>query len=209
MEDFEGEKLSIHYQSLRVPISETWCSLTERKGFLRFKGRQSLSSTFDQSLLARRVQHFDIEYSTCLHFQPQTFQHLAGLVCYYNTAHYFYLHLMGDEKGHSKWLNIIRCDNYETTELLEKPIEVELTAKVFLKAKWQYADLQFFYSLDGENWLQIGGIYDGSILSDDYVREGGLQYRPAFTGSFVGICCQDLTGDFHPADFEWVKYQWE
>ena len=206
-EDFEGEKLNIHYQSLRVPISEEWCSLEERKGFLRLKGRQSLSSTFEQSLVARRVQHFDMEYSTCLDFQPQTFQHLAGLVCYYNTGHYYYLHLMGDMDGKAKWLNVICCDNFTTTELLEEAIEIALEEKVFLKAKWQYADLRFFYSLDGENWQQVGGICDGSILSDDYVREGGQHYRPAFTGSFVGVCCQDLTGNFHPADFEWVEYE--
>ena len=29
-----------------------------------------------------------------------------------------------------------------------------------------------------------------SILSDDYVQHGGIHYRPAFTGCFVGMCCQ-------------------
>ena len=52
----------------------------------------------------------------------------------------------------------------------------------------------------------FGPVLDGSILSDDYVQNGSNRYRPAFTGAFVGICCQDLTGNNAAADFNWVEY---
>ena len=46
-----------------------------------------------------------------------------------------------------------------------------------------------------------------SILSDDNVRDGSERYRPAFTGSFIGMCCQDLkTNNIH-ADFDWFEYK--
>ncbi len=67
--------------------------------------------------------------------------------------------------------------------------------------------LKFTYSIDGENWHNIGPELDSSILSDDYVRDNGLHYRAAFTGAFVGICCQDLTGNKKYADFDYLSYK--
>ena len=59
---------------------------------------------------------------------------------------------------------------------------------------------------EGE-WQKVGEPVDGSQLSDDYVRDSDTRYRPAFTGAFVGMCCQDLSGNKHPADFEYFSYK--
>lgn len=202
---FYKEKLNIHFQSLRVPITNDWCSLTARKGFLRLYGRESLSSFHYQSLIARRVQSFHIQASTCIEFEPTTFQQMAGLVCYYNTSHFHYLHLMGDESGHRKFLNIITYDNFEMTEL-EEYVEVSDYQRIFLKADSNRDKIQFYFATTENDWQPIGSVLDGSILSDDYVRGLGL-YRPAFTGAFVGLCCQDLSGQNHFADFDWFEYR--
>jgi xylan 1,4-beta-xylosidase len=71
------------------------------------------------------------------------------------------------------------------------------------------ADLQFYYAIIQNNWIKAGSKLNAGILSDDYVREGGTRYRPAFTGAFVGLCCQDLTGSNYPAYFDWFKYKEE
>ena len=206
-EEFDDPNLSIHFQSLRIPMEENWISLTERPGYLRLKGRESLSSFHYQSLIARRVQSFHIEASTSLEFWPETFQQMAGLVCYYNTAHWLYLHIFGHEDGKSKYLQIIRCDNFEMTEILDEPIDLSDQESVFLKAHFDHADIQFQYAIKEGEWKNIGGKLDGSILSDDYVRDGSNRYRPAFTGAFVGICCQDLSGEGLHADFDWFEYR--
>jgi len=39
-----------------------------REGWLRLRGRDSLFSLFTQSLIARRVQHFQFTAETCLEF---------------------------------------------------------------------------------------------------------------------------------------------
>jgi xylan 1,4-beta-xylosidase len=65
---------------------------------------------------------------------------------------------------------------------------------VYLKAALNGADLQFYYALKENEWIKAGGVLNAGILSDDYVRDGGDRYRPAFTGAFVGVCCQDLSG---------------
>ena len=67
--------------------------------------------------------------------------------------------------------------------------------------------LSYGPSIDQINFTNIGAVLDMSILSDDNVRDGSERYRPAFTGSFIGMCCQDLkTNNIH-ADFDWFEYK--
>lgn len=202
---FEGDGIDINLQSLRVPMTPDWVNQTERSGYLRLYGRESLSSTFEQSLVARRVQAQHIVAETCVEFAPQHFQQMAGLVCYYNTYHYHYVHIGGSDCGKKKLLNILSCDKLETG-MQTSDIDVTDYDKVYLKADFDGAELQFYYALEKNNWLKIGPVLDGSQLSDDYVRDSDHYYRPAFTGAFVGLCCQDLTGQKQHADFEYFDY---
>jgi xylan 1,4-beta-xylosidase len=204
---FDSEALDIHFQSLRIPIEEHWLSLKARPGYLRLYGQESLSSFHYQSLIARRVQSFHIQVSTALEFKPEYFQQMAGLVAYYNTAHWMYLHVMGDDDAQSKYMQIIVCDNFEMTEILEAPINISEQEILYLKLEFNHADLQFSYATQEDKWQAIGPVLDGSILSDDYVQNDGRRYRPAFTGAFVGLCCQDLTGMKQHADFQWFEYE--
>jgi len=180
--------------------------LNFREGYLRLFGRESLSSFHRQSLIARRVQHFNFEAATCVEFEPEYFQQMAGLVCYYNTYHWHYLHITSDDNGDKKLLQIITCDKHQMTDILETPIDITDTKSVYLKVHFNRADLQFFYGKKESEWITIGPTLDGSILSDDYVRDEQNRYRPAFTGAFVGLCCQDLTGQKMHADFDWFEY---
>ena len=96
-DDFDGEALSFEYQSLRIPMTERYLSLTARPGRLRMYGRSGLSSKFSQSLIAVRMTEFDMEISTRLEFEPEGFKQMAGLVVLYDTDNYFYLHVSHDE----------------------------------------------------------------------------------------------------------------
>jgi len=207
-DNFDSDILNIHFQSLRIPITEDWLSLNFRKGYLRLFGRESLSSFHYQSLIARRVQHFNIEVSTCVEFEPEFFQQMAGLVCYYNTSHWYYLNIIGGEIGNEgqKFLQLSSCDNFEMRDHLEEAIDISGIKSIYLKAHFNREKLLFYYATKENEWQQIGGTLDGSILSDDYVREGSPRYRPAFTGAFVGLCCQDLSGQKLHADFNWFEY---
>jgi xylan 1,4-beta-xylosidase len=46
---------------------------------------------------------------------------------------------------------------------------------------------------------------DMSQLSD----EAGPQHLPNFTGTFVGMACQDMSGEGLAADFDWFCYRGE
>lgn len=205
-DDFDNEKLSLDFQSLRIPATEEWLTLKERKGYLRLYGQESLSSFHNQSLIARRVQEQHVQASTCLEFEPENFQHLAGLICYYNTSHYFYLYVSQYEN--KKILNIISCDKYQTKEPLAEPINITGNKKIYMKVDFNGNELQFYYAFYEGEWQAIGDKLDGSILSDDYIQfDLSGRYCPAFTGAFVGVCCQDLTGHKKYADFDWFEYK--
>lgn len=205
-DDFDNAVLNNNFQSLRIPITEDWASLKIRPGFLCLTGRESLSSIHNQSLLARRIQSLKMEASTCIDFSPKNFQQMAGLVCYYNTAHFHYLHVSADDNG-NRYLQIITHDHFAHIEAFEEPLLLAGNGFIYLKAVLNGADLQFYYGLNENEWIKAGSVLNAGILSDDYVREGGTRYRPAFTGAFVGMCCQDLTGNNMQAYFDWFIYK--
>ncbi|MEM1319809.1 MAG: glycoside hydrolase family 43 protein [Bacteroidota bacterium] len=204
--DFDEEELDLHFQSLRIPITEDWCTLKERPGFCRLYGQESLSSFHRQSLIARRLQHFHVDAATALTFLPNSFQQMAGLVCYYNTSHWYYLYMSGEKAEGQTSLQISCCDHFAYSEIFDPPIALNGATRLYLKVKIDREHLQFYYALQEGQWQPVGPVLDGSRLSDDYIQEGSDRYRPAFTGAFIGLCCQDLSGQRLYADFDWLEY---
>ncbi len=201
-DDFDSLTLSIHFNSLRIPVAESWLSLTERAGYLRLYGRESLSSWHNQSLIARRQQAFRCEAQTCLEFEPKTFQQMAGLICIYDTRNYFYLCVSYDERV-GKSLRIIDCDRGAYSELVDTPLSLEGVDRIYLKVRADYDKIQFYYSSDNLNWQKVGSVLSASRLSDEYCASA----KGSFTGSFIGLCVQDLSGQRCVADFDYFEYR--
>lgn len=202
-DDFDMPQLDIQYQTLRIPADDRILSLTERPGFLRLRGRESLSSQFVQSLVARRQQAFCCRAETKLLFEPETFKQMAGLVCYYDTRNYYYVYLTCEE-GFGTALNMICNVNWQYRYPLEQPVAIPYGAACFLRAEIAYDQLQFFYSLNGDLWRPIGPRLDHSTLSDEACMAPGV--FGCFTGAFIGMCCQDLSGAGKCADFDYFTY---
>ena len=70
-----------------------------------------------------------------------------------------------------------------------------------MKAEIHQHLLQFFYATEEGKWQTIGEQIDIGHLSDDdaaYIR---------FTGTFVGMAAQDLSGQQKHADFDYFHYK--
>lgn len=191
--------LDPHFQTLRRPFSESWISLSACPGRLRLYGGEPTVSLFEQSLVARRIQAFRVEVETCLDFNPLHFQHMAGLIAYYDTQNHYYLRVSRDESV-GRCLNIIACDAGNTREVLPEELALPPEGPIHLGLEYDRTDLRFRFSSDGTSWSTVGPALPAHILSDDYQKLG-------FTGAFVGMCCQDITGQRHPADFRFFRYQ--
>ena len=61
--------------------------------------------------------------------------------------------------------------------------------------------VSFSYATADGAAVELPEPIDGSFLSDEACNEGW------FTGTMVGLCCQDLTGAGLAADFDWFDYQ--
>ncbi|KQL58727.1 MULTISPECIES: glycoside hydrolase family 43 protein [Bacillaceae] len=200
---FDKDTLPMNYQTLRIPLDQKCLSLQDRPGHLRLYGKESLTSKFTQAFVARRWQHFHFRAETKVRFQPDTFQQAAGLVNYYNTENWTALQVTyHEEKG--RVLALTACDNFSFSQPLrnqEIPIPNEVE-DVYLRVTVETETYAYSYSFDGVHWKKLDILFDSYKLSDDYVRGGGF-----FTGAFVGMQCQDTSGESLPADFDYFTYE--
>jgi xylan 1,4-beta-xylosidase len=197
-DDFNTNTLNQHWQTLREPHEESWLSLSRRPGWLSLKGRNSLFSCFEQSLIARRLQHFQAEAETCLDFKPQHPKHEAGIIAYYDRINYHYLRLSYASEGQLK-LGVVSSDNGKVSVLNIETFP--MGKKVYLKLKNHHENLHFLWSLDGEKWTSVPKVFDSTNMGDWSSNISG------FTGTFWGLCAQDMCGDGTWAEFEYFDYR--
>ncbi len=197
---FNKEEFSHDFMTLRLPKEKLGVNISERPGYLRLYGGDSICSRFEQSLVARRQEDFSFRGETKMEFAPVSFQQMAGLIYRYNEKNQYYLRLSYDQRRESRVLGIIVLDNGEfTLSPGEEEIETSKEA-LFLAAEVRYKELKFFYREDAQaGWKQIGDVFDASILSDEYADLG-------FTGAFIGLACQDMVYRSAYADFEYFSY---
>jgi xylan 1,4-beta-xylosidase len=205
-DEFESSELPGHFQWLRTPWPDQIFTLTERPGYLRLFGRESIGSHFTQSLVARRQQHFSYLAETCIQFEPEHFQQMAGLVCYYNASKFHYLYVSRDDEV-GKHLAVMSCEGDISLEATfgayEDRVPLPENRPLFLRVNVTLGLLEFSWSGDGEDWNRLPFELDASLLSDESGAGEGAQ----FTGAFVGVCCQDLAGTLKPADFSYFSYR--
>ena len=204
-ENFDTAKLPLDFQWLRSPYPDELFSLTARPGHLRLFGRETIGSPFKQSLVARRQQSHCYSASTVIEFEPAHYQQAAGLVCYYNSAKFHYLHVTHDD-ALGKHLRVMSCvPDSPQTDQFTSPIPIPAGARVELRVEVDHERLLFAYRVEGHNsaWQWLPQQFDASILSDEAAAPG----TPNFTGAFVGLACQDMAGTAHPADFDWIEYR--
>jgi xylan 1,4-beta-xylosidase len=202
-EDFDKPDLPLDFQWLRSPGPEELFSLTERPGFLRLYGRETIGSVFRQSLVARRQQSHCFSAETVVEFEPDRFQQMAGLVCYYNSSKFHYLYVSQDaELG--KHIRVMSClPDQVQSDLFSESIGIPAGVPVHLRVEVDFERLYFAYRVEGREWHRLPGPLDASILSDEAAAPG----TPNFTGAFVGVCAQDLAGTGRTADFDYFVYR--
>ena len=130
---------------------------------------------------------------------------MAGLILMYDTENYLYLHITHDEDL-GKCITLLKAEN-KKYEYLTDYIPLETGRDIILGLTVRGVWTQFLYGYrdvceKDEKLLQkTGPCINASFLSDEACREGW------FTGTMIGICCQDLTGFGKYADFDWFEVQ--
>jgi xylan 1,4-beta-xylosidase len=201
-DDFDSSQLGVDFQWLRSPWPEELFSLTERPGYLRLYGRESPGSLFRQALVARRQQAHCFRAETLMDFAPESYEQLAGLICYYNSSKFHYLYVSQDGNL-GRHIRVMSClPDLGQADVATAPAALP-GGPVRLRVEVDYERLYFAYAAEGQDWRWIPQVFDASTLSD----EAGPPFGPNFTGAFVGMCCQDLSGALRPADFDYFDYR--
>jgi len=194
---FDGPTLPAEFQTLREPADPSWCTLSERPGWLRLYGRLSLFSNYEQSLVGRRVQHLSCEAGTLIDFSPRHYLQTAGLCAFYDDQNWFYLAVSHDEEK-GRVLRLVVNDAH----ILSEPLgAIAVPAgPLRLRARIEAPALRFSWSAEAGDWNELDMELDASLLSDDV----GERFR--FTGAFFALCAQDHTNLRMPADFRYFRY---
>lgn len=199
---FDAPELPIDLQWLRTPEPDAIFSLSARPGHLRLIGRETIGSLFTQALLARRQQAFCYSAACRMEFDPQHFQQAAGLVAYYNGSKFHYLHVSHDEKVGRHVRVMSALPDSPQADAFTAPIAIP-PGPIELRVEVDYERLRFGWRTGEGDWHWLPEQFDASILSDEASAPG----LPNFTGAFVGLACQDMSGAGQPADFDWFAYR--
>ena len=193
------------FQWLRSPLKERLFSLEARPGALRLYGREGIGSWFEQALVARRQTEWCYQAQTILDYDPRDMQSMAGLVAYYGRSQFHYLCISRDDDGQRR-LAIQSCNGIWPEASLSFPVGEGIPipdGTLELRVEVTNDRLQFGWHVEGQNWQDIGPALDASLLSD----EGGRGEHANFTGAFVGMAAQDLSGQALHADFLSFSYK--
>ena len=87
----------------------------------------------------------------------------------------------------------------------KQPIAIPSGKAVHLRAEIDYERLHFAYRIEGvdSEWRWLPQQFDASILSDEAAAPGTAN----FTGAFIGMACQDMSGNGRHADFDFFEYK--
>jgi len=202
-DEFNNATLNHHFQTLREPVEKSWCSLDRASNRLSLKGRNSLYSCYDQTLVARRLQHFQATAETCIHFSPTNEKQEAGIIAYYDRANYHYLRITSDGRGGLR-IGVVTADNTvnwgDKLSIVNAPDTLPDGQAIYLKIVNHNDDLRFAWSLDRQTWNWVNGKFASTNMGD------GASQISAFTGTFWGLCCQDTSGDGTWAEFDYFRY---
>jgi len=140
--------------------------------------------------------------ATRVEFEPHHFQQMAGLICYYNSSKFHYLYISTDDAMGKHVRAMSALPDQAQTDAFTSAFAVPSNVAVELRVEIDYERLHFAYRVSGAEWTRIPHQFEASILSDEATAPG----LPNFTGSFVGMACQDMSGERYPADFDWFEY---
>ena len=109
-----------------------------------------------------------------------------------------------DEESGENCLRVIVRDGLKFYNPVENyRVLIGQSKHVWLRASVNRLTLELSYSLDGERFEKICKPLDSSNLCDEAY---GVIGHEGHTGTFIGMACQDLTGEKKHADFLSFEY---
>ena len=210
-DDFSADQLGLHWQWNHNPIDQAW-SLTERPGFLRLKTNRIVDNLYlAPNTLTQRMEGPTCSGSITMDVSKMRDGDCAGLAAFNSDTGA----LMVKRQGKRLVLEMSELSvklterDKEVTHVDEKVIEsIPLNAKhttlhLRIDADFRPVDghgrdtANFYYSLDGEQWIQIG--------TTNYRLR--FDWQRFFMGTKFGIFCYATKRNGGLADIDAFNYK--
>lgn len=134
-----------------------------------------------------------------MEFEPEVYQHSAGLIIYYDNMNYVNLRKYYSETLGGPALSVVQLENGRKTEYNDWRVPAPEGA-VWMRLYVEGRKTWFEWSEDGKEYRKIGPEFDTTKFSDEYCKYG------EFTGTMVGLTCADRMKHEKYADFDFFEY---
>lgn len=172
-EDFNSENLDDRWIGLRGPREE-FISLT-KKGLGINPFDVNIKELKPTSTLFYRQQHNNFSFSADIDYKPSSEKDLAGITCLQNER---YNYVFGITKnGKDYYLVLQRTEKGQSVVIASEKIDIK--KPLGLKVAADGDKYEFSYSIDGSDFINVGGAVSGDILSTNKAK--------GFTGCLLGL----------------------
>jgi alpha-N-arabinofuranosidase len=172
-EEFKSEKLDYRWIGLRGP-REDFMSIT-KKGIEINPFAVTIKEVKPTSTLFLRQMHKDFSLITTLDYKPRSEKDLAGLTFVQSEKFNYVFGLT--KKGNDFYILLERTEKGASKILASQKVAINGPIKLQVKASSD--DYEFGYALNGNEFINLGGVVSGDILSTNVA--GG------FTGTLIGL----------------------
>ena len=200
--DFDSGQLPIDFQWLRSPYPEELFSLTARPGYLRLYGRETIGSMFRQSLVARRQQahcYSAIDRDGVRAGALPAVRRAGLLLQLGEVPLSTCVARRGARRAPAR--DVVHAGLAAVRRLHGARSRFQRAASN-CASRW-ISSACVLRTAPAADWNFLPELFDASILSDEATAPGA----PNFTGAFVGMACQDMSGMANPADFDYFEYR--
>lgn len=178
-EDFDNS-YSLHFMTPYHNHNDSWVNTTERRGYLRIYGKNSLFSQVQPAIMATRATSFKYEIQTKVEFYPDHYSETAGIGFYYDANNWLYLHLTYSEELDETILTVLQAKLGKRIEYVNHRIVVTNNI-IELKLNYDHGKATLFYKID-QSWFCLVSDLDVLYLSDE-----GVNGEPGEIGGFTGL----------------------
>lgn len=177
-DNFTSSKLDYRWIGLRGPREKF--ITTSKKGLQINPFDTNIKEMKPTSTLFYRQQHNSFSLTTTIEYKPKSDKDLAGVVALQNEGSNYVFGITMKDKDYYVVLQKnqkVRRDPVTSTIVASAKIDVKKPVQLQIKAKGD--EYVFSYSLNGVDFVPVGGTVSGDILSTDVA--GG------FTGCLLGL----------------------
>lgn len=203
-DNFDKSKLDKDWIFLRT-VKEPWYHLNSKTKSIELSLRpETVAGKMNPSYLARRQHHARFMASTSLSFNASASNEKAGLLCFINEDHFYFLCQSIDNGIPVVQLYrspAAEADSNSMVLIAKAPLQKRKAVQLNVSAnKDQYI---FSFSTDGKKWQPLGGALDGKFLTTKMA--GG--FGSNFVGCTVGLYATSLgMNSSNKASYRWFRY---